>query len=396
MMTTNPQRGRKMGDCLSNVNVGNESQPCLGDVLKLRREVVHPRDEPKGAATFVGLEHIEPGTGRRLGSDAVEMSKLSGRKPRFHAGDIVYGYLRPYLNKVWLADFDGLCSVDQYVYQVDITKADTEFIAWFMRSPLYLQRAPIDLTPGQLPRLRTDEVAAVELPLPSLKDQRRLAARLNSQMTAVEQSRQGIETMRQGLDDLVAAWIREGIQHPETTVEAVGEVLEEVTQGIGSRWTEFPVLGATRSGAAPAKDKVGKTPGRYKPVRPGSVFYNPMRIMIGSIAMLDEGDAPGITSPDYVVVRPRTEAVHPLWVYEWLRSTQGARFIQTLARGGVRERMLFTRLKAGDIPVPPQAWQQRFAEISRHRRQAVKLLDEQLSALDKLPGAYLREAFGSL
>ncbi|MCP5548680.1 MAG: hypothetical protein H7A50_15040, partial [Akkermansiaceae bacterium] len=87
---------------------------------------------------------------------------------------------------------------------------------------------------------------------------------------------------------------------------------------------------------------------------------------------------------------------HHLWVYEWLRSSYGGRFIQTLARGGVRERMLFSRLKTGEIPVPPKAWQQRFAEVSRHRRQAVKLLDEQLAALDKLPGAYLREAFGSL
>ena len=37
------------------------------------------------------------------------MSKLTGRKPKFYKGDIVYGYLRPYLNKVWIAEFDGLC-----------------------------------------------------------------------------------------------------------------------------------------------------------------------------------------------------------------------------------------------------------------------------------------------
>jgi len=91
----------------------------LGDVLRLRKEVVHPRDNPHGPAAFVGLEHIESGTGRRLGSDDVEMSELTGRKPRFYKGDLVYGYLRPYLNKVWIAEFDGLCSVDQYVYEVN-------------------------------------------------------------------------------------------------------------------------------------------------------------------------------------------------------------------------------------------------------------------------------------
>jgi type I restriction enzyme S subunit len=328
--------------------------------------------------------------------DEEQDAAMSGS--RVQQGDVLLNITGASIGRVCVAPSE-LCpaNVNQHVC---IIRSDgtllPEWIAFFLAQP-DLQKQILGQQSGATRQALTKEmIEAFNLPNPGHQIQKRIVSRLKIQMTAVEQSRQGIETMRQGLDDFVAAWIREGIQHPETTVEAVGEVLEEVTQGIGSRWAEFPVLGATRSGAAPAKDKVGKTPGRYKPVRPGSVFYNPMRIMIGSIALLDEGDAPGITSPDYVVVRPRTEAVHHLWVYEWLRSTHGARFIQTLARGGVRERMLFTRLKAGDIPVPPQAWQQRFAEISRHRRQAVKLLDEQLADLDKLPGAYLREAFGSL
>ena len=123
----------------------------LGDCIELRRDVVHPRDNPKGQARFVGLEHIKSGTGLRIGEVSVNLAELTGRKPRFCKGDIVYGYLRPYLNKVWVAEFDGLCSVDQYVFKVEEDKADAEFLAWFMRSPTYLARAPIDTTPGQLP-----------------------------------------------------------------------------------------------------------------------------------------------------------------------------------------------------------------------------------------------------
>ncbi len=291
----------------------------------------------------------------------------------------------------------GLGVLNQHIFRVDFDRKqlDPDWMVFTINEQLVHLIGKAHGAVG-LSHVTRRECDGMRIWLPRLSEQRRIASRLKEQMTAVEQAREGIEVMRQGLDDLVAAWIREGIQDPDTTMQSVEEVLEEVTHGIGNRWAEFPVLGATRSGVAPAKEGVGKTPGRYKPVRPGSVFYNPMRIMIGSIAMLDEGDAAGITSPDYVVVRPRTEAVHHLWVYEWLRSGHGARFIQTLARGGVRERMLFTRLKSGDIPVPPQPWQQRFAEISRHRRQAVKLLDEQLSALGHLPGAYLREAFGNL
>jgi type I restriction enzyme S subunit len=53
----------------------------------------------------------------------------------------------------------------------------------------------------------------------------------------------------------------------------------------------------TRSGLAPARERPGKHAERYN----GTVFYNPMRILIGSIAFVDDDDEPGITSPDYVV-----------------------------------------------------------------------------------------------
>ena len=181
----------------------------LAEILTLRKDVVHPRDKPRGRATFVGLEHIESGTGTRLGSVELELSDLTGRKPRFFAGDIVYGYLRPYLNKVWLADFDGLCSVDQYVYSVDSHQTDAEFIAWYMRSAQYLARAPIGITPGQLPRIRTQEVAQVALSLPPLSTQRALAARLRSEMLAAKNLRTALEAKLATLDRLPAALLRQ-------------------------------------------------------------------------------------------------------------------------------------------------------------------------------------------
>jgi len=180
----------------------------LGDVLQLRKNVVHPKDNPRGAATFVGLEHVASLTGLRTGAVDVEMSQLTGRKPKFYKGDIVYGYLRPYLNKVWVAEFDGLCSVDQYVYRVPPDKADTEFVAWFMRSDAYLTRAPIDTTPGQLPRIRTEEVASVPINLPPLDEQRRVVAMIAERMAAVEQMSTNLDAQLKTVNGLPAALLQ--------------------------------------------------------------------------------------------------------------------------------------------------------------------------------------------
>ena len=126
-----------------------------------------------------------------------------------------------------------------------------------------------------------------------------------------------------------------------------------------------------------------------------TVFYNPMRILLGSIAFVDEGDEPGITSPDYVVFRTREGVLHPTWFYFWLRSNAGADFIRTLTRGAVRERLLFNRLSPAQIALP--TWEAQVKAVNgikvaaRVRRM---ILEEQMPVIEKLPAAMLRRTFG--
>ena len=165
----------------------------------------------------------------------------------------------------------------------------------------------------------------------------------------------------------------------------LGDVLTEVKAGIGDEWAKYPVLGATREGIAPAKELPGKKPERYKPVFPGTVFYNPMRILIGSIAFVDDGDEPGITSPDYVVLKGKPGVVDSRWFYYWLRSPLGDRCIQSLARGAVRERMLFNRLAEAEIELPDFDIQMRASKALVETRRIRTALRAQLKEIDLLP-----------
>ena len=181
----------------------------IGDVLTRRTEIVHPKNHPSGPATFVGLEHIDKGTGIRLGSEPIEKDDLTGRRAQFYEGDIVYGYLRPYLNKVWVAEFEGLCSVDQYVYTYDSDRVDPEFMAAFMRSPVFLRRAPVGNSPGQLPRIRSGEVDAVEVGLPPLPVQRLVAEDLRQRRAEVQEILDALQTQLDEIDALPGALLRE-------------------------------------------------------------------------------------------------------------------------------------------------------------------------------------------
>lgn len=175
----------------------------------------------------------------------------------------------------------------------------------------------------------------------------------------------------------------------------LAECLHEVTQGVGPSWRRYRVVGATREGLAPAKEGLGKNPERYKLVEPGTIFYNPMRILLGSIAFLDEGQESGITSPDYVVFKTRPGLIHPRWFYYWLRSGEGAAFIRTLTRGAVRERMVFRRLTKTEVDVPVYELQLKFAQTVESVERARAAAEAQLEAAKALPTAYLRATFDS-
>ena len=243
------------------------------------------------------------------------------------------------------------------------------------------------------PNITWDTLKKIELPFPESGQQKPMAEHLKKQFDAVEQAKTQSEQQSQELGALVTAGLRDSLAGGSKPL-AAEIVLDETSRGVGSRWREFPVIGATRAGWSPAKEPVGKQPERYKLVEPGMVFYNPMRIMIGSIAAVTRPDQIGITSPDYVVVRPKPEFLHPVWFYEWLRSPHhGGQFIAKLARGAVRERMLFTRLGKGIIPVPPLPAQEQFAALCVAARTTQEKIAALQTELEALPNALLREAF---
>lgn len=232
-----------------------------------------------------------------------------------------------------------------------------------------------------------------EIPWVPIEKQRQIAARLKAQLAEVDKARQAVEAQLRETTKLADAIIFDSIRRGKTTKHNLGEVLEEVKQGIGKSWADYPVLGATRDGLAPAKEPPGKKPERYKPVFPGTVFYNPMRILIGSIALVDDNDTPGITSPDYVALQGKQGVVDSRWFYCWLRSPLGEQCILSLARGAVRERMLFNRLADGEIELPDFTIQQKASSALaalKPMRQAIK---SKLNDINLLPRKILAQAF---
>lgn len=268
-----------------------------------------------------------------------------------------------------------------------------EFLMYFLASPSFQDFIWKSQAGGTRQALTKAMIESFEIPCHPVSAQRRITAHLKEQLTAVDTARTGVEAQQTELGNLANAYIRSSLANGATRRVCLGELLDEVKTGIGAAWRDYPVLGATRAGLAPAKEPVGKSPERYKPVRHGTVFYNPMRILIGSIAMVDMDDAPGITSPDYVAVTCRPGRLDYRWFYYWLRSPLGERYIASLARGAVRERMLFNRLVEGELEIPDWETQRKTSQALAELRPLRVTLDKRLAEIEKLPSRLLAQVF---
>lgn len=239
------------------------------------------------------------------------------------------------------------------------------------------------------------ELESFHICAPERSQQERIVAALKEQLKVIAAARQAVKKSLSEIASLADSIVLHSIQGSRTHDCLLGDVLNEVKRGIGGTWRDYPVMGATREGLAAAKEPPGKHPMKYKPVFPGTVFYNPMRILIGSIALVDEDDVPGITSPDYVVLQGRPGKVDFRWFYHWLRSPLGVQCINSLARGAVRERMLFNRLAEGRIHLPEFAVQQRASAALYELRSLKTRTQQQFVDIDSLSRKILSRAFES-
>jgi len=92
----------------------NLSTQKLSDLVTIRSGTVDPTLSVNRNLPHIAPDSIEKNTGRILQIRSCEEDKVTSGKYHFYKGDVLYSKIRPYLNKVVIAPFEGLCSADMY------------------------------------------------------------------------------------------------------------------------------------------------------------------------------------------------------------------------------------------------------------------------------------------
>lgn len=383
----------------------------LGDVCYQDKKIIEPTSVVAKKLPYLSLEHIKSETGQILKEPDEPLSD-SGKSTTFLFDNqhILYSKLRPYLNKVALPDFTGRCTTE-LIPILPSEKTTREFIAWVLRRKEVVELAMQNKTGSRMPRADLESLFAMEIPLPPLHEQKRIAAILAEQMAAVEQARKAAKEQLEAAKALPAAY------------------LQEVFEGEEAKGWERKKLGEiaeTCSGSTPSRSNPDYYKGNIPWVKTGELkdssisdteeHINEIALKESSVKMLPKGTLlvamygqgqtrgrtglllnPATTNQACFAVLPNYTKFVPEFLQFWFRHNYLRLRRETEGRGGNQPNLNGAVLNSQQITLPAILKQEQIIKLLEEKTQVsqhiINTLSYQLEVINKLPSVLLQRAF---
>lgn len=173
-----------------------------GDVADVKSNLVDPNSFSD--YFLIAPDNIEVNTGRLINRPLVSEINPKSGKHLFDKGVIIYSKIRPYLNKLIITDFIGLCSAD--MYPIDKTVyTETKFIFYYMLSNEFLSYSTTAGERSVLPKINQKGLKEIPFPLPPLQEQQEVVRRVESLFTKADTIEARYLTLKAKIDSLPQA-----------------------------------------------------------------------------------------------------------------------------------------------------------------------------------------------
>lgn len=177
----------------------------------------------------IALENIESKTGKFVSTD----SEFEGNGVAFNVDDIVYGKLRPYLQKVWKAEFEGNAIGDFFVYRVK-DNCLPSYLKYVMLSDNFTSAANGSTYGAKMPRVASEFIANSVWFLPSLSEQQAIASyldykvgQIDASVSAINSQIDDLKSYRQSIiSEAVTKGLDPDVPMKDSGVEWIGEIPE--------------------------------------------------------------------------------------------------------------------------------------------------------------------------
>lgn len=222
------------------------------EVAVVRSNLVDPKKYKK--YPHIAPDNIERESGKLLFYKTIAEDKIKSPNHLFRKGQIVYSKIRPYLSKVILATFDGLCSADMYPIEA---KINSRYLLYYMLSNPFKQFASTAGTRSVLPKINQDELSIIPVPLPSITEQKEITRRIKFLFKKTDKVERQYERLKETASEMPQAILSKAYsgklvpQNPKD--EPVEKLLERIREEKTRLFEEHKEMRTTR-----ARKKAGR------------------------------------------------------------------------------------------------------------------------------------------
>lgn len=376
----------------------------LGEVIKLDRAIISVGSD-KGLP-YVGLEDIEKDTGHFINGFIPTIKPMLAANYKFTSQHILYGKLRPYLNKVVEPDFDGICTTELLPLLPNDKKLNKTYLWAYLLNPGFVKWANSQVSGANLPRIDPNLILDQLIPLPPLDEQKRIAAVLQKADRVRRLRRYARELSDGYLQSVFLEMFGDAITNPKRwPIEALGIHAtlissgstplggENVYQSQGIRFIRSQNVlknGLDLSDVVFIEPKVHEKMKRTQVIN-GDVLLNITGASIGRSAVFS-GEFSANVNQHVCIIRVK-DNIDPYFLSYLISTDSFQKKIMNFQAGATRQALNFEQISDFQIIIPPQIEQKRFSEFFQECKKIQVKASESARQAEQLFQSLLREAF---
>lgn len=336
----------------------------LGDVVAIENQAIVPQTGE--SYRYVGLEHIEQQTGRIFDALEVDGRNIQSLKYVFAPFHILYGKLRPNLNKVALPTFSGICSTDILPLAAKGLVL-RDFVAYYLRTPQFVHYAVQQASGTKMPRVGPQQLLKASLPVPPLPVQERIVQILQKADEVRHKRGEALDVADKILPSIFNQMFGDPTSNPKGYQRTtIGDVTSLVTSGYTPRGgarnyvEDGPCLIRSQNVRMlhlDLTDCARISMGTFEEMArvrivPGDVLLNITGASIGRVAWADSEIPPACVNQHVCIIRAKKDVVAPEYLAYCL-ATPWYQHIILSAPGSAQTGFNHARVRALEMLVPP-------------------------------------------
>ena len=358
----------------------------LSDLCSQHRAAANASDD----LPYIAMDQVESNTGAICLSAGSRSGSGVGTTFKFDAKHVLYGKLRPYLNKVATPNFAGKCSTE-LVPLLPRAEVDRKFLAYVLRRDETINTVMTAAVGARMPRASMDVLLAMRVPLPPLAEQRRIVDILD-RAAAIQRLRKAAEEKAR---EIIPALFVDMFGDPATNpkgwpVAKLGTLLDRIDSGwspvcaegtpTSDQWGILRLSAVKSSGFTGADAKpltTGVAPRAALEVHAGDLLFTRKNTLdlVGTAAVADKSGAKRMLPDTIFRLVPSTPvSFSPRYLCALINLHSFRPRVRKLASGSASSMpgISKARLNELELPVPDIPLQKTFDETTQRLEAIVR------------------------